>query len=154
MRCSRCLTSPSAGCTPGRGVTTTASSASSRPSSCGRLAAACHTSSPMSPFVTTQPLSKWYELIQEISTYTLSIKNILQISLQAIDAFDNVAGLGESCKEPCVKTVTVFGFPFLSEDAGIDYAYAKLYFKNIVKVTEDHLAYSILRNVERRNFPS
>ena len=74
MRCSRCLTSPSAGCTPGRGVTTTASSASSRPSSWGRLAAACHTSSPMSPFVTTQPLSKWYELIQEISTYTLSIK--------------------------------------------------------------------------------
>ena len=74
MRCSRCLTSPSAGCTPGRGVTTTASSASWRPSSCGRLAAACHTSSPMSPFVTTQPLSKWYELIQEISTYTLSIK--------------------------------------------------------------------------------
>ena len=72
----------------------------------------------------------------------------------AIDAFDNVAGLGDSCKEPCVKTVTVFGFPFLSEDAGIDYAYAKLYFKNIVKVTEDHLAYSILRNVERRKCPS
>ena len=54
-----------------------------------------------------------------------------------------------------MKTVTVFGFPFLSEDS-IDYAYAKLYFKNIVKVTEDHLAYSILRNVrhECRNCPS
>ena len=54
-----------------------------------------------------------------------------------------------------MKTVTVFGFPFLSEDAGIDYAYAKLYFKNIVKVTEDHLAYSILRNVQydRRKCP-
>ena len=46
--------------------------------------------------------------------------------------------------DPCVKTVTYFGFPFLSDDT-IDYAYAKLYFKNIVKVTEDYLSYTFLR---------
>ena len=56
-----------------------------------------------------------------------------------------MAGIGNGCREPCVKTVTVFGFPFLSDDQKLDSAYAKLYFKNIVKVTEDHLAYSFLR---------
>ena len=56
-----------------------------------------------------------------------------------------MGGLGNDCKEPCVRTVTVFGFPFLSDDDKIDFAYAKLYFKNIVKVTEDHLSYSFLR---------
>ena len=64
---------------------------------------------------------------------------------QAVAAFDNVAGIGNGCREPCVKTVTVFGFPFLSDEIDLDFAYAKLYFKNIVKVTEDHLAYSFLR---------
>ena len=44
-----------------------------------------------------------------------------------------------------MKTVTYFGFPFLTEDDEIDFAFAKLYFKNIVKVTEDYLAYSFLR---------
>ena len=74
--------------------------------------------------------------------------------MKAISAFDEVGTRG-GCKDPCMKTVTYFGFPFLSEDS-IDYAYAKLYFKNIVKVTEDHLAYSILRNVrhECRKCPS
>ena len=46
---------------------------------------------------------------------------------------------------PCVKTVTYFGFPFLTIDETIDYAYAKLYFKNIVKVTEDFVSYDLLR---------
>ena len=64
---------------------------------------------------------------------------------QAVAAFDNIAGIGEKCIDPCVKTVTYFGFPFLTEDDEIDYAFAKLYFKNIVKVTEDFLAYSFLR---------
>ena len=64
---------------------------------------------------------------------------------QAVAAFDNVAGIGNGCREPCVKTVTVFGFPFLSDELTLDSAYAKLYFKNIVKVTEDHLAYTFLR---------
>ena len=61
---------------------------------------------------------------------------------QAISAFDDVGTLGK-CMDPCVKTVTYFGFPFLSDD-DIDYAYAKLYFKNIVKVTEDYLSYTFL----------
>ena len=62
--------------------------------------------------------------------------------MQAISAFDDVGTRG-GCKDPCMKTVTYFGFPFLSEDS-IDYAYAKLYFKNIVKVTEDYLSYTFL----------
>ena len=75
-------------------------------------------------------------------------KNKISI-FKAQHAFDNVAAVGESCKEPCVKTVTFFGFPFLTEE-DIDYAYAKLYFKNIVKVTEDYLAYSFLRFFDYR----
>ena len=63
---------------------------------------------------------------------------------QAVAAFDNVAGIGNGCREPCVKTVTVFGFPFLSDELTLDSAYAKLYFKNIVKVTEDYLSYTFL----------
>ena len=47
--------------------------------------------------------------------------------------------------DPCVKTVTYFGFPFLTIEETMDYAYAKLYFKNIVKVTEDYLSYTFLR---------
>ena len=68
---------------------------------------------------------------------------LLGFDNQAISAFDDVGTRGQ-CMDPCVKTVTYFGFPFLSDD-DIDYAYAKLYFKNIVKVTEDYLSYTFLR---------
>ena len=63
---------------------------------------------------------------------------------QAISAFDDVGTRGK-CMDPCVKTVTYFGFPFLTIEETMDYAYAKLYFKNIVKVTEDYLSYTFLR---------
>ena len=65
--------------------------------------------------------------------------------LKVINAFDNILGVVEPCKDPCVKTVTYFGFPFLSDDEELEFAYAKLYFKNVVKVTEDYLAYTFLR---------
>ena len=69
---------------------------------------------------------------------------------QAISAFDDVGTRGK-CMDPCVKTVTYFGFPFLTIEETMDYAYAKLYFKNIVKVTEDYLSYTFLR-LEKGSF--
>jgi hypothetical protein len=52
----------------------------------------------------------------------------------------------EACPEPCNKLMTYFGFPFISQlSGGDDFGYAKLYFKRVIKVTEDFLSYSLLR---------
>ena len=52
----------------------------------------------------------------------------------------------EMCHEPCNKLMTFFGFPFISKLSGRDdVGHVKLYFKRVIKVTEDVLSYSLLR---------
>ena len=50
----------------------------------------------------------------------------------------------EACPEPCAKITTFFGFPFISRN-GKTTGFCRLYFKNIVKVTEDFISYDLLR---------
>ena len=64
---------------------------------------------------------------------------------QAISAFDDVGTRGK-CMDPCVKTVTYFGFPFITSNDNPT-GFARLYFKNIVKVTEDFVSYDLLRSM-------
>ena len=41
--------------------------------------------------------------------------------------------------------VTYFGYPFLNEEAENTTGKVNLYFKNIVKITEDFVTYDLLR---------
>ena len=47
------------------------------------------------------------------------------------------------CPEPCHKMQTIFGFPFYTNIDGK--TFARLYFKNTVRVTEDFVSYDLLR---------
>ena len=60
--------------------------------------------------------------------------------------FKDIIGtqLGE-CPEPCNAIITYFGFPFISQRSDDSRGMARLYFKNIVKVTEDFISYDFLR---------
>ena len=51
----------------------------------------------------------------------------------------------DECPEPCVKMITYFGYPFLNEEAENTTGKVNLYFKNIVKITEDFVTYDLLR---------
>ena len=59
---------------------------------------------------------------------------------------DQIGTQLEACPEPCVKIMTYFGFPFLTRNSKLT-GFARLYFKNIVKVTEDFVSYDLLRSV-------
>ena len=52
----------------------------------------------------------------------------------------------DACPEPCVKMMTYFGFPFITSNDNPT-GFARLYFKNIVKVTEDFVSYDLLRSM-------
>ena len=57
---------------------------------------------------------------------------------------DRIGTQVEACPEPCAKIITFFGFPFISKN-GKNTGFCRLYFKNIVKVTEDFVSYDLLR---------
>ena len=48
------------------------------------------------------------------------------------------------CPVPCVNMITIFGFPFIRKRKD-NIGRFRLYFKNIVKVTEDFISYDLLR---------
>lgn len=48
------------------------------------------------------------------------------------------------CPVPCVNMITIFGFPFIRKRQD-NIGRFRLYFKNIVKVTEDFISYDLLR---------
>ena len=52
----------------------------------------------------------------------------------------------KDCPEPCVKMMTYFGFPFITR-YDKPTGFVRLYFKNIVKVTEDFVSYDLLRSI-------
>ena len=57
---------------------------------------------------------------------------------------DRIGTQAEACPEPCTKIITFFGFPFISKNDKST-GFCRLYFKNIVKVTEDFVSYDLLR---------
>ena len=50
----------------------------------------------------------------------------------------------EKCPEPCVKLLTYFGYPHIQKNINST-GIVNLYFKDIVKVTEDFISYDLLR---------
>lgn len=48
------------------------------------------------------------------------------------------------CPVPCINMITIFGFPFIRKRQD-NIGRVRLYFKNIVKVTEDFINYDLLR---------
>ena len=50
----------------------------------------------------------------------------------------------EECPVPCINLYASFGFPFISK-TGNDVGRLRMYFKSIVKVTEDYVSYDFLR---------
>ena len=48
------------------------------------------------------------------------------------------------CPVPCTNLYASFGFPFI-DSTDKDLAKMRMYFKTIVKVTEDYISYDILR---------
>ena len=48
------------------------------------------------------------------------------------------------CPVPCINMITIFGFPFIRKRQD-NIGRVRLYFKNIVKVTEDFISYDLLR---------
>ena len=55
------------------------------------------------------------------------------------------------CASPCVNMLTTFGFPFFSNN-NQSTGFVKLYFKNIVKITEDFVSYDLLRYYQKETF--
>ena len=55
------------------------------------------------------------------------------------------------CASPCVNMQTTFGFPFFSNN-NQSTGFVKLYFKNIVKITEDFVSYDLLRYYQKETF--
>ena len=51
----------------------------------------------------------------------------------------------DQCPRPCVNIVTYYGFPVVSEYGNKFLGYTRLYFKSVVKVTEDFISYDLLR---------
>ena len=50
----------------------------------------------------------------------------------------------QECPVPCVNMITIFGFPFIRKRRD-NIGRVRLYFKQIVKVTEDFISYDLLR---------
>ena len=50
----------------------------------------------------------------------------------------------EECPDPCINLYASFGFPFISKNRN-DFGRLRMYFKSIVKVTEDYVSYDFLR---------
>ena len=67
-----------------------------------------------------------------------------EIAINASTYYSKLIGIQHAqCPDPCHKMQTIFGFPFLSKVDGK--AFARLYFKNIVKVTDDFVSFDFLR---------
>ena len=67
------------------------------------------------------------------------------IANNASDIFgDHTFVVLPECPVPCVNMITIFGFPFISKRHD-NLGRFRLYFKNIVKVTEDFISYDMLR---------
>ena len=67
---------------------------------------------------------------------------------EASKYFQDIMGVQTSkCPEPCNTMLTTFGFPFVTKfnETSQATSKARLYFKNIVKVTEDFVSYDLLR---------
>ena len=69
--------------------------------------------------------------------------------LKAINLWLDVLGRNtDTCPLPCKKMTVFFGFPVFSttDDCGIiTQGRVHLYFRSMIKVTREHLAYSFLR---------
>ena len=52
------------------------------------------------------------------------------------------------CPEPCHRILTWFGYPIVTENIAYNgTGFVRLYFKNIIKVTQDFVSYDLLRLV-------
>ena len=58
----------------------------------------------------------------------------------------------KSVMTPCSSMTTNFGYPFTAKSDGNTTGFARLYLKNIVKVTEDFISYDLLRLSSRTKF--
>ena len=68
-----------------------------------------------------------------------------QKASNASESFMNLANmLMPACPDPCINMLTTFGFPLLSQNDE-DCGRVRLYFKNIIKFTEDFVSYNFLR---------
>ncbi len=64
----------------------------------------------------------------------------------ASDRFMDLANkLMPNCPDPCINMLTTFGFPLLSDNGNNSVGGVRLYFKSIVKFTEDFVSYNFLR---------
>ena len=64
----------------------------------------------------------------------------------ASDSFMDLANkLMPTCPDPCINMLTTFGFPLLSQNDMNSTGGVRLYFKSIVKFTEDFVSYNMLR---------
>ena len=70
------------------------------------------------------------------------------VAKEASKYFQDIMGVQTTkCPEPCNTMLTTFGFPFVTKfnETKPETSKARLYFKNIVKVTEDFVSYDLLR---------
>ena len=66
-------------------------------------------------------------------------------SEKASEFFKNlIFSKSSECPPPCTNMLTMFGFPSYSKNDGRK-GYVRLYFKGIVKVTEEFVSYDLLR---------
>ena len=71
----------------------------------------------------------------------------------ASDRFMDLANkLMPNCPDPCINMLTTFGFPLLSENGDNSVGGVRLYFKSIVKFTEDFVSYNFLRLSPKKDF--
>lgn len=78
-----------------------------------------------------------------------TLTNVLCVGEKARNASDSFMDLANklmpSCPDPCINMLTTFGFPLLSQANNNSIGGVRLYFKSIVKFTEDFVSYNFLR---------
>ena len=66
------------------------------------------------------------------------------VSREASTYFKSIYNNFVQCKSPCTNLLTTFGFPSYDKNDGSK-GFVRLYFKSIVKITEDFVSYDLLR---------
>ena len=62
------------------------------------------------------------------------------------ESFMNYANmLMPTCPDPCINMLTSFGIPLVTKNGNDAVGRVRLYFKNIIKFTEDYVSYNFLR---------
>ena len=68
------------------------------------------------------------------------------IAKKAAQYLDTVRHTNTLCPDPCHNILTWFGYPIVTENLSYNgTGFVRLYFKNIIKVTQDFVSYDLLR---------